>query len=906
MVGLVYASTVLYPGNSLESNEDGLVLDLDLTQSNYVSGTRTFADVSGEGNDGVSYAAANFTSDEHGKSKGAVKFNGTGDYIDLPFYISEAAVNANGMSWGMWIKTIDSDSKNTAITQTSWGAGTHERAGGMGVTSGKAYYILYNGSHYIQPTSVTTVSDGNWHHIVGVFTLDGYMELYVNGVLEDSDFSGVAGDTSYANIRIAWGDSSGFPTKAYFNGSISSVKVYDRPLSASEVTQLYNSYKPKASAGSLQKGLIGHWVLDAESYNSNTERITDKTPYENHGTNSGATLTHDRKGNNDSAMYFDGGSDRVTFPASQLFALQKMTISMWINADNFVQWKGLIYLNEDYTSNYLIIRNDGDSLQLVVEDDNVVKVNMATPALPTSTWIHVVFTQDGTAWKFYLNGQQNTFTGTNSAYSSDHLTINNVWIGYSAWAENYYEGLINEVHIYDRDLSPDEIYTLYNSYRPKFSAGSLQKGLVLDMPLTSTYTKGGGAGSEIMTDRTPYSNDGTNSGGTVESNGTTFDGGSDYVDAGNDSSLDITDAITIEAWVNSPDNTISRQDVVEKVGIYKLALVSGKVKFWVRINGTWRNTTGSTVLNNNEWTKITGKYDNTDLKVLINGVEDGSTAQNGSITTGTFNTSTYIDNGIIRVYKLANRNIPYYLWNWDSDSWLNIWNPYDWGSGCNDMYDEVATDIAMKSDGDVANITWKLTNTVDATGCDGTGGWQTYKATIWKGRYRAKVERTGGSYSGTGWYSHNAAGGGSAYFAYAISDGSVLDYSVEAGGTVGVSLGSDTYVTMFDPDYTKMGVKETTSGLSAWHSDTGQKWFQFIGGSTTQSMFGVWVDSGHTTDWAKSYSSSLVDEPQTASSSLYIGWDGQNSYFNGTIDKVRIYDRALSPSEVKLSYDKGR
>ncbi len=47
---------------------------------------------------------------------------------------------------------------------------------------------------------------------------------------------------------------------------------------------------------SSQKGLVGHWALDAEGYNSATERITDKSGSENHGTNAGATLTTDRMG----------------------------------------------------------------------------------------------------------------------------------------------------------------------------------------------------------------------------------------------------------------------------------------------------------------------------------------------------------------------------------------------------------------------------------------------------------------------------------------------------------------------------------------------------------------------------------------------------------------------------------
>ena len=49
LISIVYASgVVVFGGNAYEDINDGLVLDIELTQDNYVLGTKTFADDSGD------------------------------------------------------------------------------------------------------------------------------------------------------------------------------------------------------------------------------------------------------------------------------------------------------------------------------------------------------------------------------------------------------------------------------------------------------------------------------------------------------------------------------------------------------------------------------------------------------------------------------------------------------------------------------------------------------------------------------------------------------------------------------------------------------------------------------------------------------------------------------------------
>jgi len=137
----------------------------------------------------------------------------------------------------------------------------------------------------------------------------------------------------------------------------------------------------------------------------------------------------------------------------------------------------------------------------------------------------------------------------------------------------------------------------------------------LDMPLKSKYTKNETVGSEIMTDRTPYSNDGQNYGATVGSSYTTFDGDNDYINAGADSSFDGLTEVSISVWVNINDKT-SFQDIVKKGASFDGALrpfalgIYNNLLYWDVGNSTFRDSTTYNFGNelDNGWHHIAGTY----------------------------------------------------------------------------------------------------------------------------------------------------------------------------------------------------------------------------------------------------------------------------------------------------------
>jgi hypothetical protein len=98
----------------------------------------------------------------------------------------------------------------------------------------------------IDITSPFNVTDNTWHFFVGTFdpSLD-ITKLYVDGQSVNSSYSPIISlsDPGFIPLEIGrdyrtgWGSPS-----SYFNGTMDEVRIYNRALSASEISDLYNNY----------------------------------------------------------------------------------------------------------------------------------------------------------------------------------------------------------------------------------------------------------------------------------------------------------------------------------------------------------------------------------------------------------------------------------------------------------------------------------------------------------------------------------------------------------------------------------------------------------------------------------------------------------------------------------------
>lgn len=197
-------------------------------------------DSSGNATNGTTYNVS-LTTDRFGNSNSAYLFSGnTNSYISFP---STNVVNST-YSYSIWLNVKNMPANGSSVSMVEIGQG----GGGTGqqMTLHNNYLNVHTGlsvGGYNQTspnfglTTKSLPSTNTWYHLASVRNTN-YILLYVNGNLIDSQ--GVAN-----TILPKYGS----PVKAFigvrcdntnpFNGAIDEVCIYNRPITASEVKQLY-------------------------------------------------------------------------------------------------------------------------------------------------------------------------------------------------------------------------------------------------------------------------------------------------------------------------------------------------------------------------------------------------------------------------------------------------------------------------------------------------------------------------------------------------------------------------------------------------------------------------------------------------------------------------------------------
>ena len=148
-------------------------------------------------------------------------------------------------------------------------------------------------------------------------------------------------------------------------------------------------------------------------------------------------------------------------------------------------------------------------------------------------------------------------------------------------------------------------------------------------------------------DLSPYANHGVQAtagnqpviGGIAGLSGTgrTFDGSTDFINCGNKASLDVTDGITIAAWIKvgnaTPGFIVSKAYKYSNYAyrFYSTSATGITFDVW-----TPDRAFVSALINENQWNLVIGTYNGTQLKLDINGVLKASANQSGDIHINTF------------------------------------------------------------------------------------------------------------------------------------------------------------------------------------------------------------------------------------------------------------------------------
>jgi hypothetical protein len=189
---------------------------------------------------GTSYSVTGGT-DRFNVPNSAMVFAGdTGSYITFP---NHPFLKANPVSISMWFQATTLDNwmdilftKNTKYSFfTSYSIVLQNMGNGFRIRS-----YRQNGQTEDYVESSTIIQSNTWYHVVT--TLDASsMKLYVNGNLESSLVPVITGFDYDPNKLVILGGTREYVWNKSFIGKVDNLRFYNRILSASEATQLFNS-----------------------------------------------------------------------------------------------------------------------------------------------------------------------------------------------------------------------------------------------------------------------------------------------------------------------------------------------------------------------------------------------------------------------------------------------------------------------------------------------------------------------------------------------------------------------------------------------------------------------------------------------------------------------------------------
>jgi len=417
-----------------------------------------------------------------------------------------------------------------------------------------------------------------------------------------------------------------------------------------------------AAYADLNDGLMAYYPF--------TGNANDGSGNGNDGTVNGAVLTGDRYGNPNSAYEFDGTDDYIDVPHSETLDInQAISISVWLRAD---EAGSSINLNQNLINRASI--DSGQSYAFLIRnpdypDDDFIELRLMQPnsyAIHTRSspelllknmnsyeWYHFVSTWDGEMMKVYKNGTHI------SAADREHQGlipsfVAPMAIGRRATDTRYFKGSLDEIRIYNRALSEEEIGELYcePGLPENCSNGldddcdglidgededcmDLNEGLVAYYPFNEDAIDGSGNG-----------NDGTVHGAVLTADrygnpdsAYEFDGTDDSITVPPSENFNLGTNVTFSAWVNmsGPPNgggglifrkvRGGREDKQfgvtddENAYFYLFNCFGGKALY---------STGGSLPLH--KWTHIAGTYDGSTARIYMNGVFDNSKSASGNVS----------------------------------------------------------------------------------------------------------------------------------------------------------------------------------------------------------------------------------------------------------------------------------
>ena len=324
---------------------------------------------------------------------------------------------------------------------------------------------------YGDTTNVTTdntiLSANTWQHVC--FTNNGSnTSIFLNGELTKTGSHTI-------NNNDTTGERIGGPG---YLGLIDELKIFPYALTANQIKNEYNlgaaviigvgAYAYPSAR--LDDSLVAHWSFD---------ELQGQTVYDKYGSNNGTLGANSSLGSDDptwkttssckinGCLSFDG-SDKVTTTDSDSVRMNQdksMSFSAWIKPNTTVGYDNIIryddYDNTDgdspTTRNLYLFRIDNGQPRFAFGGSASGLTSIfGSTTLAAGSWYHLVAVRDVTTntASIYVNGR---LVGSGNDITTGTWETTGQYPVIGALQNEYFDGLIDEVKVYDSALTPEQI-----------------------------------------------------------------------------------------------------------------------------------------------------------------------------------------------------------------------------------------------------------------------------------------------------------------------------------------------------------------------------------------------------------------------------------------------------------------
>jgi hypothetical protein len=214
-------------------------------------------------------------------------------------------------------------------------------------------------------------------------------------------------------------------------------------------------------------------------------RLNDLSGNNNNGTlNAGVTWS--TAGKFGGAAQFNGTSGIITIPDAPSLRLSTgMTLEAWVYpTTSNGGWRDVIYKgNDNYFLEALSTQKGAPAA------GGTFGITYGTAGLARNTWTHLAATYDKTTLRMFVNGVQVSSIASTATLAS---SSNPLQIGGDSLFGQYFQGLIDEVRVYNRALSQAEIQSDMNTpVTSTAGADTIAPTIAISSPTTaSTFSTG--------------------------------------------------------------------------------------------------------------------------------------------------------------------------------------------------------------------------------------------------------------------------------------------------------------------------------------------------------------------------------------------------------------------------------